>query len=100
MAAVMLIAEQVRQRTRIDVIINAGAGTDLKRDAQVSLAELFTSAGVDANVLVARSGAELLRHARRAVRGDAQTIVAAGGDGTVSAIAAVVAGTDKTLGVL
>jgi diacylglycerol kinase family enzyme len=38
--------------------------------------------------------------AKNAARGDSQTIVAGGGDGTISAIAAELVDTDKTLGVL
>lgn len=96
----MVIAEQVGQQTRMDVIINVGAGTDNKPEMPAQLAELFNSAGIDANILVARSGADLLRLARRAVQKGARTIVAGGGDGTISTVAALVAGTDKTLGVL
>jgi diacylglycerol kinase family enzyme len=96
----MLIAEKLYQQTRMDVIVNACAGTDDKRGVPTQLAELFEAVGVDARILVARSGAELLRHARRAVRDGAQTIVAGGGDGTISTIASLVAGSDKTLGVL
>ena len=41
-----------------------------------------------------------LKLARRAVHGDAATIVAGGGDGTVNAVASTLIGTDKALGVL
>ena len=84
----------------MDVIVNACAGTDDKRGVPAQLAELFEAVGVDAHILVARSGAELLRLGHRALRDGAQTIVAGGGDGTISTIASLVAGTDKTLGVL
>ncbi|MEN3331557.1 MAG: hypothetical protein V7641_922 [Blastocatellia bacterium] len=84
----------------MDVIVNASSGTDDKANVEQQLAELFTAVGIEARILLARSGAELLTHARRAARDGAQTIVAGGGDGTISAIASIVAGTDKTLGVL
>jgi diacylglycerol kinase family enzyme len=96
----MLIAEQIHQQTQMDVIVNAGSGMDDKGDVQQQLAELFTTVGIVARIHIARSGAELMMQARRAVREGAQTIVAGGGDGTISAIASIVAGTDKTLGVL
>jgi diacylglycerol kinase family enzyme len=96
----MVIAEPLHQQTQMDVIVNAGSGTDDKGDVRQQLADSFASVGISARILVARSGAELLRLARRAMQDGAQTIVAGGGDGTVSAIAAIVAGTDKTLGVL
>src|SRR5919205_1663193 len=96
----MLIAEQLQQKTRMAVIINLAAGTDTQHEVPPQLAELLDSVGIDAQILLARSGAELLSLARRAVRDGPQTIVAGGGDGTISAVAALVAGTDKTLGVL
>jgi diacylglycerol kinase family enzyme len=96
----MLIADEIRQQTRMEVIVNAGSGTDDKQGVPQQLAELFAEAGIEAHIRVARDGAELIRFARRSVRSEAQTIVAGGGDGTVSAVAAVVAGTAKTLGVL
>ena len=96
----MLIAEEVRQQTEMEVIVNAGSGTDDKDGVQQKLAELFTAVGVKARIRVANGGAELLRLAEQSAQGSAQTIVAGGGDGTVSAVAALLAGTDKTLGVL
>ncbi|MFL6274376.1 MAG: diacylglycerol/lipid kinase family protein [Blastocatellia bacterium] len=96
----MLIAEEVRQQTRMEVIVNAGSGPDDKNGVQQQLAELFAAVGVEARIRIAHGGAELLRLARQSAQGSAQTIVAGGGDGTISAVAALLAGTDKTLGVL
>jgi diacylglycerol kinase family enzyme len=96
----MLLTKQIHQQAQMDVIVNAGSGTDDKSDVQQRLTELFTSVQIDARILVARSGADLLKLGRRAVREGAPIIVAGGGDGTVSTIAALVVGTDKTLGVL
>jgi diacylglycerol kinase family enzyme len=96
----MAIAEPLLQQTRMDVIVNAGSGTEDKSDVRERLAESFAAAGVHARIRLARDGGEAVRLGRRAVRDGAQIIVAGGGDGTVSAIAALVAGTDLTLGVL
>lgn len=83
----------------IDVIINAGSGPS-SDDGRARVAELFDGTGVEARISVARIGDELLKLARRAVHGDAATIVAGGGDGTIGAVAAALVGTDKMLGVL
>src|SRR5256885_519626 len=96
----MRIAEEVRQQTEMEVIVNAGSGTDDKDGVQQQLSELFAAVGIEACIRVANGGAELLRLAEQSAQGSAQTIVAGGGDGTVSAVAALLAGTDKTLGVL
>lgn len=64
------------------------------------MAEAFKAAGVDAKIAVAQSGPEVSSLARRAARGDAEVIVAGGGDGTISSVAAAVIETNKLLGVL
>ena len=56
--------------------------------------------GVPAHVVVARRGEELGPLAARAVNENSERVVAGGGDGTVSAVAGVVAGTNVALGVL
>jgi YegS/Rv2252/BmrU family lipid kinase len=85
---------------KIDVIINASSGAGNKVEVQHRLAKAFKVTGVEARISLARNGAEVVKLAQRALRSDAQVIVAAGGDGTVSAIAATVIGSDKALGVL
>ena len=53
-----------------------------------------------ANVVVARSGNELSPLAARALAESSQPVVAGGGDGTINAVAGVLAGTKIALGVL
>jgi diacylglycerol kinase family enzyme len=96
----MLLADLVHQETVMEVIVNAGSGTDDKSDVRQRLTDAFAAAGVAARVRIARDGSELLSLGRQALESGAQTIVAGGGDGTISAIASVVAGTDARLGVL
>jgi len=87
-------------REPVQVVINIGAGAVDKEEIVNRLVERYLPIGSRWKVSVARNGPELLKLARRAVKDDYQTIVAGGGDGTVSAVAGVLAGTRKTLGVL
>lgn len=84
----------------VDVIINASSGASDKEAARRLLAAVFAACGVEARISLAKSGAEVVKLARRAVSGDAQTVVAGGGDGTINAVASTLLGTTKTLGVL
>src|SRR6266404_5387830 len=84
----------------VQVVVNIGAGAVEKEEIVNRLVERYLPIGSRWKVSVARNGPELLELARRAVRDDYQTIVAGGGDGTVSTVAGVLAGTRKTLGVL
>jgi diacylglycerol kinase family enzyme len=88
------------QPARIDVILNHGSGTADKEALAGRIAAYFTSAGLQPEVTVVRGGAELLSAASRAAAGDAGTVVAGGGDGTIAAVAAPLVGTARRLGVL
>jgi diacylglycerol kinase family enzyme len=82
------------------VILNARAGTAAKLgNLQSTIAELFRAAGARADIITV-AGKDINAAAKHAAGGDHKIIVAAGGDGTVSAVAAEVVGTTKTLGVL
>lgn len=87
---------------RVEIILNASAGSGGQEDARAALAEIFAAeSDMQAHISLARSGEEIVALARRAVADkDVQMIVAGGGDGTVNAVAAELVGTDKTLGVL
>lgn len=84
----------------VEVIINAGSGSVSAEDTQKLLEQEFETHGIDANIHLAKNGPEILKLAKKAAEGDAETIVAGGGDGTVSAVAAEVMKAGKTLGVL
>jgi YegS/Rv2252/BmrU family lipid kinase len=83
-----------------EVIINCAAGGGPDTDAGRAVEEAFASCGAHARVHLAREGSELTELARAAVSNGARAVVAGGGDGTVSAVASALVGTDKTLGVL
>jgi len=68
--------------------------------ARAHLNRISGEFGVQARIVVAPSGDELSPLAARAVGENSQPVVAGGGDGTVNAVAAVLAGTDTALGVL
>jgi diacylglycerol kinase family enzyme len=83
------------------VIINATSGADDKESARARLAELFAERGLDARITLARSGEEIVELAERAALcEDCETVIAGGGDGTINAVASVLVGTRKRLGVL
>src|SRR2546426_1675823 len=84
----------------MEVIINARSGAGHKAWVQHRLAEKFRATGAEARMSLAGNGAEVVKLAQQAARSDAETIIAAGGDGTVNSVAAAVIEYDKTLGVL
>ena len=82
------------------VLLNGNAGTGCPPDVLDSLQDKLARRGVVALVDVVQDGSELLAAADRAVREGVSLVIAAGGDGTVSAVASCLAGTDTVLGVL
>ncbi|MBC7899197.1 MAG: diacylglycerol kinase family lipid kinase [Saprospiraceae bacterium] len=84
----------------IEVIINEGSGSVLGEETSQSLRERFIAYGIRANVHLAKNGADIESLAKHAVEGDAEIVVAGGGDGTISTVAAEVAKAGKILGVL
>jgi diacylglycerol kinase family enzyme len=85
---------------RIPVIVNAAAGSGHAEAACEKLSGIFEAAGLDVQVLPAGSGAELQQIAERVAREKPPIVVAGGGDGTLNAVAAALAGSDTALGVL
>jgi len=83
------------------VILNAASGPG-SNDATLAerIATLFDVAGVDASVVLAHGGAELSQRIAEAIARRPEVIVAGGGDGTVSTIAAALADGTIALGVL
>jgi diacylglycerol kinase family enzyme len=79
------------------VIMNRGAGG--ADDPEARIGELFRGHGVEPR-FVHPNGDNLAAIARGAAQSDEPVIVAAGGDGTISGVAAALVGTGKVLGVL
>jgi diacylglycerol kinase family enzyme len=64
------------------------------------LREKFSAHGLHARVTLAASGEEMIAAARAALTEGLAIVVAGGGDGTINAVASVVAGTQTAFGVL
>ncbi|MET0319964.1 MAG: diacylglycerol kinase family protein [Duganella sp.] len=84
----------------IVVIVNASAGLGYCGDWSASLAEKFRAHGVEPDIVLAKSGDEMIARARRAVADRVNIVVAGGGDGTINAVASQLVDTDTHLGVL
>jgi diacylglycerol kinase family enzyme len=83
----------------ISVIINERSGAAARPDAGTEIQTLFARAGVQARLERVREPGDIAARARQAAsRGD--VLVAAGGDGTVGAVAGVAVETNATFGVL
>jgi diacylglycerol kinase family enzyme len=82
------------------VIINGAAGLGHTEAECENLQAIFRAIGVETRILPARSGEDLRAIAQRVAQDKPAAIVAGGGDGTISAVASVLAGSDIALGVL
>ena len=86
--------------SEIIVIINPAAGAGAASKAGDRLAEQFRAAGVDSQIVSARTRNKFIAAAERAAGASPRIVVAGGGDGTVSAVASRLVGTGIALGVL
>jgi diacylglycerol kinase family enzyme len=91
---------QTTPLARIVVVINPHAGGETEAAFEATLSEHFRAHGRDVQILHGGMGVDLRGLLGTAQVGTGDIVVAGGGDGTVSAIAAELAGTDRTLGVL
>lgn len=78
--------------------MNRGAGGS--SDPEARIIELFRTRGGTPQIVHPNGQHDIASIARAAAGGSERIIVAAGGDGTISGVAAELAGTDKILGVL
>jgi diacylglycerol kinase family enzyme len=85
---------------RATVFVNASSGFDSKADAPRLLQKLFEDEGGHADIQYVDRGANLADLSRAAVVSGSRVVVAGGGDGTVSAVASGLVGTDAAFGVL
>jgi YegS/Rv2252/BmrU family lipid kinase len=85
---------------RIALILNVRAGPGHGPEQRQRLEKLFREAGLEPAVFEVRDGEQARAATRRALDAGARIVVAAGGDGTVSAVAAGLRGKDAALAVL
>ena len=84
----------------IPVILNPRSGPGHSKDEIAEVRAAFREAGAEIRVLLVAAGSDPGELAARAARERPPIVVAGGGDGTVSAVAAALAGTGIALGVL
>ena len=84
----------------ITVLINPGSGTARQQNAVADLRRLLAEQLPQARVELVAHGADLADRARAAVAAGAEVVAAAGGDGTLCAVAQALIGTTVRLGVL
>ncbi|MEJ7806295.1 MAG: diacylglycerol kinase family protein [Telluria sp.] len=81
-------------------MINGSAGSGHDDEQASSLRDKFAAHGLEARVTLAASGDDIIAAARAALDEGMQIVVAGGGDGTINAVASVVADTGVAFGVL
>src|SRR5260370_4269088 len=79
------------------VILNTSSGVD---SSHGSLPALLRQNGIDAKIVIVSKGADITAQARQLLQSGVRTLIAAGGGGTVSSVAAALAGTYSQLGIL
>lgn len=93
---------RIRRKTKspATAIVNRTAGGMVAGESRRELARLIEGAFAGAAVIFAGSGGDAVQAAKKALGQGSTLVIAGGGDGTISAIASVVAGTPAVLGVL
>ena len=89
-----------RPPSPLAVVLNATAGTGCPPEWVTQLRGQFAAHGIDAQVEQVAQGSQIIPTVQRFLGRGARTIVAGGGDGTISAVASQLAGTEAVLGVL
>ena len=82
------------------VIVNGGAGQGHDEAAADDLRAKLKDAGLDAELVLADGGEQMIATARRALEEGARLVAAGGGDGTINAVASVMVGSGVPFGVL
>ncbi|MCY7371417.1 MAG: diacylglycerol kinase [Polaromonas sp.] len=96
-------AEIAARNGPLFVVLNAGSGNNDAQEARRVMGEVFEQAGRRAEFLTADTGASIAQLASRAVAlalAQGGVVVAAGGDGTINAVAGAVLGSGCPFGVL
>jgi YegS/Rv2252/BmrU family lipid kinase len=81
-------------------IVNGRARSNAAMRLAADVEELFRARGLRIDTVVVENGGDLVPLARRYAESGYTTVIAAGGDGTVSSVASALVGTQAALGVL
>jgi len=92
--------DQLAAQSVVSCIVNERARSNGAAQPAERIPALFRAHGVQVETIAAHHGTELAPIARRCAAAGCRTIVAAGGDGTVSAIASALVGNSASLGIL
>jgi YegS/Rv2252/BmrU family lipid kinase len=92
--------ENKSTKNTVEVVVNAGSGAGDKDEIVQRLEELFAEQKIAARISLISDGDDFAKTLKQIVESDSNVIVAAGGDGTINAVAAELIKTEKTLGVL
>lgn len=84
----------------IHVVVNAGSGVDSDPECPEKIRRELSAGGWDVVVHTPQKGSDLKELTRRLVREGARVVGAAGGDGTLNAVASELAGSDAVMGVI
>ena len=82
------------------VVLNDTSGSGDSATKAKQLGEIFTAAGRESRIVLARGGDELRMAMKRAVEDGCDSLVAGGGDGTINTAASLLVGRDIPLGVI
>lgn len=85
---------------KIVCVLNCSANSSKAEASCDQVSERFAERGVDATVHIARDGSAIARLTREAIEQGATIVAAGGGDGTISAVASQLIGSDAALGVI
>jgi len=84
----------------VTILLNHRAGRAQRAKVREQLVRCLRERGIEAVVHEVRAGEDITSLARQAVLSGERTVVAAGGDGTVGAVAAALVDTEATMAVL
>lgn len=87
-------------QVRATAILNLGSGAQKQEELAHELSRVFEERGGELRIGFARDSKHIYQFARDAVAEGRPLVLAGGGDGTISAVASVLAGTGTALGVL
>src|SRR3954469_5597992 len=79
---------------RVDIIVNSKGGSFVEGETETSLRDALDAAGVNGEIILAAGGDEIFQRARES---SADVLGAAGGDGTINAVATVALERNKPL---